>query len=95
MSAKVKVSDFGSAILVCDEGMLLSTPTGTPAFMAPEMCSGGQVGRARRIGMGFWMGLCGGSSCNVMWLCCDAVVLSHALDHMSKITCQDPFKDLR
>ena len=43
MSAKVKVSDFGSARL-CDDnidGAMVSVPTGTPCFMSPEMCTGG------------------------------------------------------
>ncbi|GAX77682.1 hypothetical protein CEUSTIGMA_g5125.t1 [Chlamydomonas eustigma] len=39
MSAKVKVSDFGSAVL-CENNPLITCPLGTPAFMAPEMCTG-------------------------------------------------------
>ncbi|KAG1658455.1 hypothetical protein FOA52_005619 [Chlamydomonas sp. UWO 241] len=39
ISAKVKITDFGSARL-CAVGDKLATPTGTPAFMAPEQCTG-------------------------------------------------------
>uniref|UniRef100_A0A7R9V3Y9 Protein kinase domain-containing protein n=1 Tax=Chlamydomonas euryale TaxID=1486919 RepID=A0A7R9V3Y9_9CHLO len=39
IDARVKITDFGSAHL-CDTDDLLAWSTGTPAFMAPEMCHG-------------------------------------------------------